>query len=303
MNLRSHRVFLVSGLLLVVVANVAVFLGVRFNRQPPAVSALLLTERELAPTGSWSLSQEDSGLSLRFDVRSLPPESENYDEGWANERGFVWGSAPWLTLEKLRSLGFPLSSGEPTDDDRRRVEKLLPKDVFVVLELNGNSYQRALRDAQDRAVRDEQRAQADPNDKNLAVSARISRESADAEQNQNSRLFCIDADLDPVALSKAYSDRPHYAIVRGTVQPAISQKSGHWRIVGQFFGLRIPEVNVPLTYRPVFGASRRHSYTEAVARGIGGQMASSKEAPRYSVMVAWGRRFEPWIVAASPQAQ
>ena len=47
MNIRSNRAFLIAGVLLIIVANAIVFLGVMLNRQPPAESTLMLTEREL----------------------------------------------------------------------------------------------------------------------------------------------------------------------------------------------------------------------------------------------------------------
>jgi len=299
MTLRSQRAFLIGGILLILVANVAVFLGVRANRQLPTESTLLLTERELPPSTAWSLSPEDSGLSLQLTPRILMPESENPDEPVAVDPDSSWGSPPWLTFAKLKALGFALGSGSHSDEERRRVEKQLPREVFVVLELNGDSYRRALQEAQSTAIRHEQQAQADPNNKNLAEIAEISRKRADAEQSRESRLFCIDAGLDPVALRKSYPDRSHFAIARGSIAVAVFEKAGHWRVTGQFVGLRIPRLNVPLIYRPVFGASRQRDYADSIARGIAGETADQRDALHYNVSVAWGRRLEPWITAAT----
>ncbi len=303
MNLGSQRVFLLIGTALIVLANAIALLGVWFNRQPPAESTLSLTERELPSSASWSISREDSGLDLQFEVRTPAPQPTDPEGSGIEVHGYYWGNAPWLTAEKLRALGFDLAAGETSDADRRHDEKLLPREVFVVLEFNGDSYQRALQGAQNEATRDEQRAQSDPDNKDLAQTARNSRRVADDELNARSRLFCIDAGTDPAALRQTHADRSRYVIVRGTVRTAVVyDRNQHWRLVGQFAGIRIPQINVPLIHRPVFGAGVRGGYVSYVARGILGDAADRKDAPHYDVSVAWGRRLEPWIASAAPIA-
>jgi hypothetical protein len=297
MSLRSTWTFLVAGILLIAMANIVVLVGVVYNRKSLPESTLILTERELAPSITWSLTGENSGLDLRLAVRTPTAKSEESKDMPA----LAWGETPWLNLGKLRSLGFPLSASNTTEDLRRN-EKLLPKDVYVVLELNGNSYQSVLQDALGKAARNEQLAKANSDSKELAERARTSRRLADAELNQESRLFCIDAGLDPVSLRNIYSDRSRFAIVRGTIRPLIYDKAGTWRVVGLFSGVRIDQINVPLTYRPVFGAGRQLGYLNAIAVGIAGQTANREHPPHYNVSVAWGQRLEPWIVSATPRA-
>jgi hypothetical protein len=238
-------------------------------------------------------------LNARIEVRTPAPRLAN--PGQTGEAEFVptWASEPWLTAEKLRSLGFPLSATGNAEEDRRRDGKLLPRDVYVVLELNGQVFRRELQEAQDQATRDDLAVKADPKDTVLAERARRSQKQADAERLHESRLFCIDAGVDATALRKTYPDRSRFAIVRGTVHPMVFEKSGHWTVVGQFSGLRIPELNIPLIYRPVFGARAVFSYADAMAVAIAGQRKDGSASPHYSVSVAWGRRFEPWIVSAA----
>ncbi len=299
MNLRSNRTFLIAGVLLIIVANAIVFLGVMLNRQPPAESTLMLTERELSAPSEWSLSKENSGLDLRIEVRTDTTLYRNSNESGGSEAVPMWGLTPWLTAEKLRSLGFPLAATKDNDADRRRNEKLLARDVYLVLELNGETYQRELQHAQEYAAQAVQSATAAPGDKVLAERAKMSQAQADAALNQESRLFCIDAGLDPAALRSAYPDRTTFAIVRGSIRPTVYGHAGKWAAVGQFAGLRIPQLNVPLTYRPVFGARNPLGYGDASAAGVAGRTTDRKEAPRYNVAVAWGRRLEPWMVSAA----
>jgi hypothetical protein len=299
MNLRSNRAFLLAGVLLIVVANTIVILGVMHNRRSRAETTLMLTERELAPSSSWSPSEENSGLDLRIEIRTDTTYFRNSQESEGNEAVPMWGVTPWLTAAKLRSLGFPLLSTRNADEDRRHNEKLLARDVYLVLELAGGTYQRALQHAQADAARAVQLAAAAPEDKVLAERAERNQRLAEAELNQESRLFCIDAGLDPIALRNTYADRTTFAIVRGSIRPTVYEHAGQWRAVGQYAGLRIPQLNVPLIYRPVFGARQQPRYVDAIALAIAGPMRDRKEAPHYNVSVAWGSRLEPWMVSAS----
>ena len=171
-----------------------------------------------------------------------------------------------------------------------------------VLELNGETYRRELQHAQEYAAQAVQAATAAPEDKVLAERAKRSQAQADAELHQESRLFCIDAGLDPAALRNTYPDRTTFAIVRGSIRPTVYGHGGKWAAVGQFAGLRIPQLNAPLIYRPVFGGHEPPVYVDSIAVATGGQLTDRKVAPHYNVAVAWGRRLEPWILSATPRA-
>lgn len=194
--------------------------------------------------------------------RELPPA---YVGSWSEDSGMnlrlnIRNETGWLTPEKLRSLGFALSVNEQSDADRLHDDKLLPRDAYLVLELSGD--------------------------------ARSSQKAAD-ELNNPSRLQCVDAGLDPVALRNAHPDRSTFAIVLGTVRTSIIRNEGQWHVVGRVTGVRTQLINVPLVYRSVFGDGRQLS--RAFALSVSPRTAT----PRYNVSVAWGRRFEPWIVSAS----
>lgn len=298
MTLPSKRTLLALAAVLIVLANAVVLMRVWSNRKAPPESSLVFSERELKSAYEWTVSKEDSGLNVRLDVRTDTLRQPGPTSGENDDLEYAWNQVPWLTIEKLRSLGYQLPSGEIGEADRRNIQRLPSREVYVALELNGDSYRRALQEAQQDAARDEKKAMADANDKTLAQWARNSRERADAEQSTNSRLFCIDAAIDAGALRKLYGDRSRIAIARGTVQPTIYGKPGHWHVAGQFSGLRIPQINVPLRYRQAFGSSRNVGYGELAAAAVAGRTADPG-SPHYEVTVAWGHRFEPWIVDAS----
>jgi hypothetical protein len=80
-------------------------------------------------------------------------------------------------------------------------------------------------------------------------------------------------------LRTAYPDRAHYAIVHGLIRPATMQIKNESRIGGNIAEVHANSVNVPFAYRQVFN-----------------------NAEPYEVTVAFGKRLEPWFVAASKVA-
>jgi hypothetical protein len=145
----------------------------------------------MQPGTNWSAVRENSGVDLRLDVRTATVRHVTTNDSAEDDGEVTWGEVPWLDQAKLKSLGFPLSSNDSSEESKRHERKLLPKDVYVVLELNGPSYRRELQLALDRATRDEKRATTDPNDQTAAKRALASRESATDEQNEASRVLCI----------------------------------------------------------------------------------------------------------------
>jgi hypothetical protein len=301
-KLRSTATFLGAGIAFIVAVNAVVLIGVRYNRAEPPDSALLLSERELKPVEIGSVASEDSGLNLSLQVRTLNVEDqpEAADPAQTAKRVARRNGVPWLDAAKMRALGFPDLRASDLARSRRGSNRLLPKDVYVVLEFDGPGYQRELAQSIRAAELDEQRAQADPADQRLAERARYSRRSANFEREQGSRLYCVDAGLDRAALRKTYADQTHYAIVRGTIGVSFYSDDNPLQMVGSFLGVRIDEINVPLAFRAVFAnaAARPRVYP-------GGLAADALETdarytgPRYDVSVAWGRRLEPWIRSAA----
>jgi hypothetical protein len=107
------------------------------------------------------------------------------------------------------------------------------------------------------------------------------------EQQGASRLFVIDAGLDPAALRMQYADPARYIIARGQVRAAVNKTDhGEWEVQGYIQGLAVNAVNVPFACRSVFEPL------------LGERSRSHEDPPRYRVTLAYVRRYEPWVVSA-----
>lgn len=204
---------------------------------------------------------------------------ETDENAWAQIAAGAYEHDPaWLDAAKLKSLGFdiaPLMS-VGMEDQGHLDRSELSLEVFLVLELNGPAYQRAL--AQTRRI---------------AASERPSIDSAKhylmEEEQNNSRLFVVDAGLDAGALRVKYPDRSHYAIVRGRVRPQWSILAKKSHLSGNIDRMSIDTINVPLGFRPIFMSKSGKVYNSD----------DENNSHPFEAVVAFGKRFEPWIIDAS----
>ena len=195
------------------------------------------------------------------------------------------GTPDWLDKAKLMELGFDVSKAENIPEDRAYYAKLLPKEMLLVLELDGPAYREALEHARQHWQKQEALRAANVGKKEFEQRAKSAREQLDRDERDNTRLFVIDAGLDATALRTRYPDRTRYAIVRGHVQPQAGGKTGY------VSGISIDEIHVPFTYRQVFEPMLRD-----VKRT---QYGTSWPDKGYKVSVVYGKRFEPWITGVS----
>jgi uncharacterized protein (DUF433 family) len=178
----------------------------------------------------------------------------------------------WLNQSKLASLGFDVSIPENTEQSRKDYQRLPSKQVFLVLEFNGKAYQRALENA----------------GKLDAMEAKHGgHTSLETEQNELSRLFIIDAGLSREELRAKYPDSTHYAIIRGRVQLVVASES---KLAGAVV-TNSESIKVPLEFRSVFELQHE-----------GYNAAAGHQYP-YEVTLAFGKRLEPWIAAASEKKE
>ena len=265
----SRRHTLALGAALIVATNAVALLGVAYNRSGTPESELRLSQRELRPPFQWGLQRENSGLSLTL--------------VW--QAGEPYGSTvAWLDRAKLSELGFDVAQPAKTPANRRRYERLRSKEVYLVLELGGPAYQAALDAARERAEKRKAEALAHPGDAKLKTQADFSETQLFHEEHEASRLFAIDAGLDAGALRAKYADRSRYAIVRGRVRPALEGNGA--RVGGYVSAVINDSVNVPLDMRKTFEGVPPRSY------GFGQRYAG----PEIEATVAFGKRFEPWLV-------
>ena len=270
---------LVLGLGLVLATNVVALAGIAYNRMGEAESVLVLSERELTVPVAYGLDSENSGISLRLNWRiSLSPN--------VYER-----HAEWLDAEKLEELGFNLP---PANDSRPLYRSPLEREAYLVLELNGKSYEAALARARAHAKAEAELAQANPDKKEFYNRRQRAQMALEREERTASRLFVVDVGLDAERLRASYPDRSRYAVVHGTVQPTLrlhDRKEGTQKFDGRtaWYGIvsvAASHIHVPLAHRAAFPEPAK-TWTPEPAH------------PRFTTTVAFGRRLEPWILDAT----
>lgn len=282
---RTHT--LVAGTVLILATNAVALLGVAYNRGE-AESTLTLTQRELHLPYSWGFKNENSGIALELQWRSLAEEREDLYGLQAGYSGF--GREPeWLDKATLTALGFDLSKPEDTPQGRMHYEKLLSKEVLLVLELDGPAYRTALERMQQHRQKEAALLDANPGKKEFEERVKSAKRALYQEERINSRLFVIDAGLDAAGLRAKYPDRHRYAIVHGQIQPRLVETKHKPKLVAYISGLSITQVNVPTLYRrifePLLESARINQYDAVVTP--------------YQVSVAFGKRLEPWITDAT----
>jgi Domain of unknown function (DUF4824) len=278
---RKHSI--VAGAALIAATNAVALLGVTYNRNGEPESTLQLTQRELAPMGSWR-NHENSGLTLRLQWRVLDEDITNpTDYRW---RGSRWSASPkWLDRDKMAALGFDVAVPDRLDDHSRTFQRQLARDVLLVLEMEGPTYQRALAEATEAAAKVKAMGKKDSDE--------ISSEILEHEGKTNSRLFVVDAGLDAASLRSRYPDRSRYAIVSGRVEPAGPHNPrAAYAHKGHVSAINVDEINVPLELRSAFdGAVGPNVYSPKSTQNVA-----------YDATVTFGRRLEPWLATAAKPA-
>lgn len=281
---RTHT--LVAGIVLILATNAVVLLGVAYNRSEPE-STLRLTERELHLPYNWGFEKENSGIALSLQWRVLTEQAEGLFGLGTSYTGF--GNAPdWLDKAKLSALGFDVSTPEDTPQGRLHYDKLLSKEVLLVLELDGPAYRTALARVQQHMQEEQALLKANPGNKEFEERTKNAKRELYQEERMNSRLFVVDAGHDAVSLRATYTDRHRYAIVRGKIQPQVVDINHKPKLAAYITGLSIAEINVPAIYRQIFEPLRESTLTNQYGVAV---------SP-FEVSVAFGKRLEPWITEA-----
>jgi hypothetical protein len=280
----SRRHTLALGAALILATNAVALFGVAYNRSGTPESELRLSQRELRPAFEWRSSKENSGMSLSLLWRVGNPDAQKL--GVFND--FGWGSSPtWLDRAKLSQLGFDLSQPVSTPAGRRYYAKLRSKEVYLVLELAGPAYQETVDAVRKLAEQRKAEALARPEDAKLKTQADLMDKQLSYQEHDASRLFVVDAGLDAAALRAKYPDRAKYAIVHGRVRPTLGRDGAPDR--GTVTAVVNDSVNVPLDLRKAFAGVAPRSY------GFGQRYVG----PGFEATVAFGKRFEPWLVAVA----
>lgn len=264
---------LIAGSAIILLTNAVVLGGAVYNRSGEAESQLSLTQRELNRSIAYS-KNDNSGIELSLNWRiEQATQNEYSDSGMYLER---YGTPIWLDKAKMAALGFDVERLADVAEYGRSKLQAQSKEVLLVLESNGPAYRRQLQRSEEYFAQAEKLLEAAPDNGELKSKAKNAKRIFNNEQLHSSRLYVVDAGLDLQALRAAYPDRAHHAIVHGLMIPSTVRERNEILVGGNITQLYAGRINVPFAYRQVFG--------DMVA---------------CEVTVAFGKRLEPWIVAAS----
>ncbi|MBU1565630.1 MAG: DUF4824 family protein [Proteobacteria bacterium] len=281
------RRFFGWGFLLLMATNIVVLGGVIANRSGEPEARLVLSERELQPP--YATRKENSGLSLRLIWRVAEEDGE--------ENRYRYRRVPaWFNAAKIAELGLDTGSNTGAENDDALAKEPVPKVVFIVLELDGEPYRRTVAQAERALAKEKEVQENTPADlkKNDEVSRKDKLKAAvqrlEDEHLRSSRLFAVDAGLEPKILRERYPDRSKCIIAKGVVEVASHGSSSKKEIRGRITFLLIENIHVPLEFRD--------SFEKAITKKQ--EVTSNFNGVRYMVDLDYGSHFEPWIASLNP---
>jgi hypothetical protein len=292
---RSHTLLIAAGAVVLALTNAVILVGVASNRRQPPDSVLTLTERELGPQWSWMWREGDnSGLSLRLQYRVESAWKSRLAESGGEEafsRYNNFGPVAWLDRDKLAALGFDVATPLTVADKDIHYNRMLGRDVLLVLELDGPVHARALQAARDLLAYREHEIADNPEHQGSAQRLESAQDALQSEERETSRLFIVDAGLDQTTLRQRYADRTHYAIVHGTVRPFVMRGGASAKLYGTVTAVRCDNINIPLQFRATVPVNRPGNV-------IAMATPRAKNKHPFIIQVAFGSHLEPWIVSA-----
>lgn len=270
---RTRWIYIAAFLLLVCTNGLVIF-GVISNRSGQPDTVIALSQRELDTPYTYGVTK-NSGLSLHLRWQALPKDNGEFSYYSSYSR-----TPAWFDENKLKELGFTMDNKE--DNYAYTYKRGLPKEVFIVLELGGEPHRQSIRQLELAYERIAETLENMPDDKDLLDEEERVKEALDHAESSASRLFAVDAGLDPITLREIYPDRSRYMVTRAIVEKHISYTDDNIeKTVGYIRRLSIERIHVPLKFRNVLESIR----------------STSPPMDDYMVDVAFGRRYEPWIVS------
>lgn len=292
-KLSCTNIIFVLAFLLIIITNAFVFINVFLNRKGEPESIITLTERELKMPYA-RFEQENSGVALRFDWRVFDEEDNYYYKG---------GLLSWADENKLRLLGFPVDKVIKLKSRNKSSHEFVSKQIFIVLEYDGKTYEKALNKAKQKV--EEERNKVKNTDEQAFASVQkktkpITKSKTDLEcaqerlkrvQEEQTRIFAVDAGISIADLRKKYPDNSRYIIVKAvlSLRSHYDSKKKKYAFRCYVSKLSIPKINVPLKFH--------HILNSALSQGN----KRKNRTPRYQVTLAFGSRLEPWVISVEQQ--
>lgn len=253
---------LLVPLLLIVLVNVWVLGRVAYNRMGEPAQQLMLTERELALPYRWKHNSENSGLSLSLRWQTLPEDVAEHRH---------WRSLAVSEVVYNR-LGFTRREQCPS---RQRGGQPLPTEAWVMLEYDGPHYRQYLQQMREHVKFQELNAEPDSHAVNNA------RTRWHKAREEESRLFAVAVDTSIEPLLELQRDGRRYWLSPALVAPSDDCMRPQVRVVRLLSG----SIAIPLQHRRLLEHLRPRPYSD------------DPQPPRYSVKLAAGQLYEPWVMA------
>jgi hypothetical protein len=281
-----NRYGLPAAFVLLIIVNAVVLAGVRYNRSGEPDAVVELTERELPLASS---GRENSATVLQLDWR-------RYDED----------GAEWFDRRKLTESGFDCRTSPDAPDAELRYGKALPRKTFVVLEFEGPAWE---------AWQARERKKLEAMEADIATGKAGRKESVKAgkrfawEQVVGSRLFPVDVGNDPRLLRKRYPDRSRCiitpAVVRLRFRAAQREKGKPEKpaaVCGWIEEVLTDSIQAPRDWRGLLakvksGGKPWNSFY------FDEEKEEKPPVPRYTVVLKYGKRHEPWVVEVRPYGE
>ncbi|MEJ2632541.1 MAG: DUF4824 family protein [Acidihalobacter sp.] len=250
----------------VLLANVVVLAGVAYNRSGAPTSELQLTAREVYIAHSYyGLGRENSGVSLY--LRWHRPEGPGQSV---------------LNEQKLLTIGFHKPRAYVDRRGWRHSMVSRTREAYLVLEYGGTAWQRLL---------ETRRTKLDEELKTVKSETRRQRLQTSFERfaKTASRLVLVDVGNAPGALRARYPDRRRYLIAKARITAyQIYRRNGSGApqpaLRGSVSRLLPGTISVP------------HTDTAAILALNSQRYSSHHGTPVPTVTLAYGQRYEPWIV-------
>jgi hypothetical protein len=233
-------------------------------------------------TDRW-LDEEDSGAFFQLRVN--------------HSGGRAWDETdPWLTREKLAGLGFDVENIEQRVEAGRSWGEPA-RNVFIALEFEGPTWHASVKRLEETYIEASRRfAEGAGGDEEQVAVARSNWERAKTDE---SRLFIIDADLDPEVLRARYPDRFQVAIAPAEVSVYPSyRREVRQRITGVVSGPLVSGIHVPKHFADQLrAAGGSHADSREKMSRLQYLLAGSRRHIGYRVKLRYGGSYEPWVEA------
>lgn len=293
----------IAGSALVLAVN-ALFLGsAAWNRRGEPAERMVLTERELGLPSFRVEENNEFFLTLQLGHKIPPPV--RMAAILARRQVPPPARCAWLDREKLLALGFGTDLAR-LESPARDADFLAPqRRAWIALEFAGPAWEDWLAGEEDKVRRLRSMVETGG-----AGAGQL--EEAEAllaiDRAQRSRLWAVDASLDPAVLEARYPDRGRYWVLEGLVViRAAREGEASPAVQGTVAAVFPEEIHVPARFKEKLAPLLpRESWAEKSSRWKSSDPVwPEPQAPRFTAALALGRRHEPWLTAVEriPGAQ